>query len=91
MANIRESMTYGILPDREDFDRAFEEECPNGYYISLGLSDSKALENFSLGNGCFSSSELWEGIREIIYSPIDNEDAMDFVGSIMNSLGFEWI
>ena len=98
------SMTYGVMPKREDFQRAFERECPNGYHIVLSSSDSRAVDGFKLGDGVWSESDLWEAVNEIaeyhnlpstvflrprgMYDPIS---AMDLVSSIMETLGFEWI
>lgn len=66
METTRQSMTYGELPTREAFNAAFEAECPNGYRITLGRSDSDACEGFKLGDGKWSADELWSAIGEIV-------------------------
>lgn len=71
MNTTQQSMTYGILPTREAFDAAFEAECPNGYRITLGRSDSDACEGFKLGDGQWSADDLWSAIGEIVASKGD--------------------
>jgi hypothetical protein len=88
------SMTYGILPTREDFNAAFELECPAGYRISLGLSDSLACKGFLLGvDGLWPADGLWAGITQIVSSRkrVRSEERMALVSSILETLGFEWI
>ena len=87
------SMTYGTLPTLVEFTEAFDRECPNGTYnIHLGASDSRAIDNFSLGDGDWKARELYLACTEIVCSDGDiPEQAMDLVSSIMSTLGFEWI
>ncbi len=59
------SMTYGQLPSRDAFDAAFDAECPMGYHIALGRSDSAACEGFQLGDGTWTADQLWQAITEI--------------------------
>lgn len=63
---MTQSMTYATLPTRERFDDAFDAECPNGYRISLGSSDSRACDGFRLGDGTWTADQLWDAINEII-------------------------
>ncbi len=87
------SLTYGVLPTRETFDAGFEVECPDGYRIVLGRSDSASCEGFRLGDGTWSADELWSAIQEIVDSEVDEgyDARMDLVSAIMGTLGFEWI
>jgi len=90
------TMTYGTMPTREEFDEAFDRECPNGYNIVLSRSDSRAMDNYNLGDGKYTARELWFAIKQIV----DSEDVdttwaddgpMNLVSSIMETLGFEWV
>jgi hypothetical protein len=101
------SFTYGVLPTREQFDTAFERECPNGYRIQLNSSDSRAVDGYRLGDGTYTASELWDCILEIVIASIGmryrfivvcdknvawrKDAAMDIVSSVLYTLGFEWI
>ncbi len=94
------SMTYGVMPSHEDFDAAFERECPNGYNITLGASDSKAVDGFKLGDGCWTADQLWDAVNEIVthWATDTNDEAgdlqdtrVDLVSCILGTLGFEWI
>ena len=60
------SLTYGVLPSREAFDSAFDMECPRGYRLSLGASDSRTCDGFKLGDGTWNANDLWEAISEIV-------------------------
>ena len=97
------AMTYGTLPTRAEFDEAFERECPDGYHMQLGETDSRAVDGFRLGDGTLTADQLWAGVTEIVaYLPAGMSDddpaelakqdaAMDLVSGIMASLGFEWV
>jgi hypothetical protein len=92
-------MTYGVMPTREQFDMAFETECPDGYNIRLNRTDSSSVEDFMLGDGCLSANQLWCALSEIVeaymestqVASTEDEIRMDLVSSILFTLGFEWI
>jgi len=101
---LRQSMTYGTMPTFEEFEAAFDAECPRGTYsIRLGASDSRTVDGFRLGDGEWRAKELYEACCEI--AAFDAEDnngeyrgsweqkdaALDLVASIMDTLGFEWV
>jgi hypothetical protein len=65
------SMTHGTLPTFEEFERAFETECPGGYNIVLGASDSRTCDGLKLGDGRYTVTALWDGIQEIVALPPD--------------------
>ena len=67
-----QSMTYGQLPTREDFDAAFDHELQGGRYrITLSHSDGEACEGFALGDGEWTADQLWRAISEIVNYPGD--------------------
>jgi hypothetical protein len=67
-----QSMTYGQLPSRDDFDAAFDRELQGGRYrITLSHSDGEACEGFALGDGEWSAEQLWNAIGEIVNFPGD--------------------
>lgn len=61
-----QSLTYGQLPSREEFDAAFEREVPGNYRITLSHSDANACEGFNLGDGEWTADELWHAINQIV-------------------------
>jgi len=62
----RQSMTYGQLPTREEFDAAFEAEVTGSKYrIVLSDSDAESCEGFGLGDGEWTADQLWRAICEI--------------------------
>lgn len=95
------SMTYGVMPTQEQFQAAFDQECPKGVYRirNLSVSDSVAVADFQLGDGDWTALQLWEAINEIDHFQPGAEEglqrrhdsAMDLVSSILDTLGFEWI
>jgi hypothetical protein len=68
---IRQSMTYGTLPSREDFDAALDREVSGKYRITLSQSDSRACDGFNLGDGEWTADELWRAISQIVHYPGD--------------------
>jgi len=63
----RQSMTYGQLPMREEFDAAFEREVTGTRYrITLSHSDAESCEGFSIGDGEWTAEQLWRAICEIV-------------------------
>lgn len=91
-----QSMTYGTLPTREEFDAAFERECPKGFNVMLGATDSEACDGFNFGDGTYTADELWDVITRVIAywecGPAgEAEAAMDLMSSAMRILGFEWV
>ena len=89
-------MTYGTLPTREEFDTAFERECPKGYHVELGPSDAEACDGFNFGDGVWSADDLWDFIVRVMSywecGPVGEAlDVMDVVSGVMLTLGFEWV
>lgn len=79
-------MTYGQMPTREEFDAAFEEICPDGYF--------KFGNDPIYGDSWVTASDLWAKMNSIMESAIaPDEDAeqVDWVGDVLNVLGFEWV
>jgi hypothetical protein len=67
----RQSMTYGQLPSREDFDAAFDREVEGKYRITLSQSDARACDGFNLGDGEWTADELCRAICQIVNYPGD--------------------
>lgn len=66
------SMTYGTLPTWDEFEAAFDRECPRGTYnIRLAGDDSESVEGFKLGGGDWTSAQLWSAINEVVVSDGD--------------------
>ena len=78
---LRQSMTYGTLPTFEAFEAAFEAECPRGTYeITLGSSDSRAVDGFKLGDGEWTARGLFDACQEILSAenePVSHADTCD--------------
>ena len=61
------------MPTIEEFESAFEAECPRGIYaIRLGHSDSRAMDGFKLGDGDYTATELYSACVEIVNSAADS-------------------
>lgn len=97
------SMTYGQMPDWEEWDRAFDREIERGRYnIRLGASDSRAADGTPIGDGDYSSKDLYNGVTALVrkwqggkgsgrFTRKQRDAAGEFASSIMETLGFEWI
>lgn len=72
---LRMSRTFGELPAREEFSALWEARDEAGelrggrYHITLGRSDSEALERYQLGDGAYTESELYSALAEIVSDP----------------------
>lgn len=67
-----QSMTFGQLPAREEFDAAFDRGIQGGKYrITLSHSDSECCEGFALGDGEWTVEELWRAVCQIVNFPGD--------------------
>lgn len=84
---MRQSMTYGVLPDRDAFYNAFEEECPNGKFRIRNCP--------MIGNDDLTESQLWEQVQKAIDTwnseSSDSEEWGDWASCVLSVLGFEWI
>ncbi len=94
--------SYGVMPDRDLFDRAFDARCPEGTF-SFGNDPY-------VGNDALSASQLWreleaqhatwEAGEHAPHCPGDgscrgdgcpSEDAGSWCSDVLGILGFEWI
>lgn len=102
----RRSMTYGVMPTREEFDEACREHDPDD-------PPQACVENLGfpfhndprVGDVTLTPDELWEELQKALADynrPEDdgsNEgasscfiaDAGDWCSSVLGVLGFEWI
>ncbi len=79
-------MTYGTLPNRELFDTAFNETCPDG---TFEISNDKELGTVKLD--CEQTWELIErGIAELDKHGIGCHTT-DLAGAVLYMLGIEWV
>lgn len=88
----RKTMTFGHFPSYEEFEQAFEAECPFGFRIEHGSP------GHAVAAGIYSCNELWEELHELVL--LDQEDRWfgpedkgprAWADSIMARLGFEWV
>jgi hypothetical protein len=74
------SMSYGVMPTREEFDAAFEKSTPDGF--SFG-NDKR------VGNCILTADELWAELEKAHAEGIDH--AWTWASDVLLCLGFEWI
>ena len=81
----RKSMSYGVLPTKEEFDAAFDEECPSGQF--------RFGNDPIVGNSTLTCDELWEELQyeHEVWETAGNEESGDWCSSVLTVLGFEWI
>lgn len=89
----RVSMTYGVMPTREQFDAACDEPDPE-----RGPNGSAAATGFRFGNdkrvgdATLSPDELWTELQRAHAEwEAGSEEAGDWCSSVLGCLGFEWI
>ncbi len=79
------SMTYGVMPSREEFSEAFGDEV----YFSFG-NDPR------VGTVKLTEDELWEELQKALaeFEESDypySEEAGHWVSTVLDVLGFEWV
>lgn len=97
------SMTYAVMPTREDFDRAFDAVCPDGWF--------KFGNDPFVGFDSLNASELWRELETQLATwetgehrdgcpgagecdgsdDCPSEQAGSWCSSVLGILGFEWI
>lgn len=88
-------MTYGTMPSKRQFDRAFRKEVPDGFYkMHLKGADFRAADGTTFdheGVEYYDSEDLYDGVTELVAKWNDgSEQAGDLASSILLTLGFEW-
>lgn len=88
----RQSLTYGVMPVRAQFEGAFQVECPGGV---LTIENNGMLETLGYGrNNRLTCAETWELVSALV-KDWENGDrgkkAAFEAACIMQALGFEWI
>lgn len=73
-------LTYGTLPDREVFDRAFTRECPTGVYHTSDHGDLTADDAWKL---------VSDGVNR--FEATGDTCETDFAGALLYTLGIEWV
>lgn len=84
---MRQSMTYGVLPNRDAFSEAFSEECLGGKFRIRNCP--------MIGNDDLTESQLWNRIESAVHAwsndSEDSEEWGDWASCVLDVLGFEWI
>lgn len=78
------SSTYGVLPTKEQFDKAFEVQCPEGFKVG---------NDKLYGNHTFSCEELWSAVlhRTKLFLEEGDDISGDWASCVLYCLGFEWV
>lgn len=98
----RKSMTYGVMPTREEFDEACSEHDPDDPPQACVADQGFPFENDKrVGSDRLTPDELWEELQKAFaeYQAVDGssddggdpERAGDWCSSVLGVLGFEWI
>lgn len=92
---ITETLTYGVLPSREEFETAFDQYVPG---IRFEFDNDPRV-----GTCALTASELWEelvkareeslGVCSIKapHAPCSIEAAGQWCSDVLSVLGFEWV
>ncbi len=85
------TMNYGEMPSREEFNAAFERECPDGTYVISHGTESR--DRHRPDAGTHTASSLWaelERLHNCGWSDAD-DSPWSWIADILGTLGFEWI
>lgn len=92
----RRSMTWGVLPEPDEFDAAWEAEIGDGdYRIREGAASGSLPEGVCSGD--YGRSQVWEMLEWLTadaslggeYDPGGRKG--DLASCVLQTLGFEWI
>lgn len=87
---MRQTMTWGVIPDWKSFSEAFREDLGEGPYEIRNCRELDAV--YHGGNIDFTCEELYDFILEAEGHGFDtNHELSDLVSSILYTLGFEWV
>ena len=75
-------MSYGVMPTRAEFKKAFEEEVPDGVY--------EIRRDSIVGDDDFDEPALWKLLQKL-HRKSHNEEHGSLASVILETLGFEWI
>lgn len=78
------TMTYGKLPTRKEFDKAFDNFEEQVSDIHFKVRNDKLF-----GNHDFSRNELWNTLKLSIKK--GSEEMLSFANDVLEILGFEWV
>jgi hypothetical protein len=87
------SMTYGVLPTREEFEEAFSATCG---VASVAIANERACaftDDPRVGTCELTCSELWAEITRARAEWTDehNERPEGWISDVLGVLGFEWV
>lgn len=87
---MKKTLTYGTLPDFQDFGFAFLSECPTGRFR---IKHGSREEEKPIKSGNYSLGQLWKELERLCSLPMTFEEhGPDMWAScILASLGFEWV
>jgi hypothetical protein len=83
------SLTFGVMPTREQFAECFSREVPGGVY--------RIRNDKLMGDADFDEQELWDEINEHVSAPDwlntlgDDTSIESLISCILYTLGIEWI
>lgn len=87
----RRSMTYGVMPTREEFGAAWaepDEECGKSV-DDLGFSFGN---DERIGSDTLTGTELWREVEKARAEwEAGDEKAGDWCSAVLGCLGFEWV
>ncbi len=78
------TMTYGKLPTRKEFDKAFDNFEEQVSDITFKVRNDKLF-----GNHDFSRNELWDTLKLSVKK--GSEEMLSFANDVLEILGFEWV
>lgn len=81
-------MTYGKMPERGEFDFAFQRECPHGLF-EIRHGAHHIATNDEPPAGDYSRDELWSELNALV--GLGTDESLSWASDILGVLGFEWI
>ena len=80
---IRKTMTYGVMPTKREYMRAWKED---------GMTAFKFGNDPRVGDAELTDEELWDELKKAVKEYRNgSEKAGTWVSDVLFVLGFEWI
>lgn len=76
------SLTYGTVPPRETFERAFQRECPDGVFCVRNVP--------GIPDRTLTLETAWQAVQQGCAETASYHET-DFAGALLYVLGIEWV
>lgn len=87
------TLTYGVLPDYNKFEKKFKKYVGKSYNYNLKGSDASMAKKVGVPtSGDFNAKQLYDVVKKLVDAFDDGDDeAGDLASSILYTMEIEWV